>query len=180
MTEVFRNTISPLYPGRHVSPGFTRPSSCVPTCNPPTGNAFLVPRKPPQQYVPKRLSRRGWSIPTTRRSRRRKKTTKTSCANKIRQPKFERRPKDGSIPPTHCPISSVLSPIPFIILAHLFSLPSSGNSDPGSHSRLFFPLPTTVRVLHFYRDSISALFPLVDSRPSVPAHSRRSLRLSRY
>ena len=39
-----------------------------------------------------------------------------------------------------------------------FSLPPSRSSDPGSHSRLFFPLPTTVRALQFYREKISALF----------------------
>ena len=44
--------------------------------------------------------------------------------------------------------------IPFIIFALLFSLPPSRNSDPGSHGRLF---STTVRVLHFYREKISAL-----------------------
>ena len=32
-------------------------------------------------------------------------------------------------------------PIPFIIFALLFSLPSSRNSDPGSHGRLFSPPP---------------------------------------
>ena len=37
----------------------------------------------------------------------------------------------------------------FFIFALLFSLPPSHNSDPGSHSRLFSPLPTTVRALHF-------------------------------
>ena len=39
--------------------------------------------------------------------------------------------------------------IPFIIFALLLSLPPSLNSDPGSHSRLFSPLPTTVCALHF-------------------------------
>ena len=33
-------------------------------------------------------------------------------------------------------------------------LSPSRNSDPGSHSRLFDPLPTTVRALHFYRQII--------------------------
>ena len=37
--------------------------------------------------------------------------------------------------------------ISFIIFALLFSLPPSRNSDPGSHSRLFSPLSTTVRGL---------------------------------
>ena len=48
-------------------------------------------------------------------------------------------------------------PIPFIIFALLFSLPPSRNSDPGSHSRLFSPLPTTVPALRFLREKISAL-----------------------
>ena len=47
-TEVFRSTSSPLYAGRHVSPRFTRLCPRFPTCKPPTGNALLVPRKPPQ------------------------------------------------------------------------------------------------------------------------------------
>ena len=47
--------------------------------------------------------------------------------------------------------------IPLMIFALLFSLPPSRNSDPGSHSRLFFLLPTTVRTLNFYRENASAL-----------------------
>ena len=54
--------------------------------------------------------------------------------------------------------------IPFIIFTLLFSLPPSRNSDTGSHSRLFSPLATTVRALHFYCEKISALSSLVDSR----------------
>ena len=56
-----------------------------------------------------------------------------------------------------------LFPIPFITFALLFSLPPSRNSDPGSHSRVFSPLPTTVRASHFYREKTSALSSLVDS-----------------
>ena len=41
-------------------------------------------------------------------------------------------------------------PVPFIIFALLFSMPPSGNSDPGSHSRPFFSVHTAVRGLHFY------------------------------
>ena len=61
--------------------------------------------------------------------------------------------------------------IPFIVFALLFSPPPSRNSDLGSHSRLFSPLPTTVRALHFYREMASALSSLVDSRrhPTHPA-----------
>ena len=74
--------------------------------------------------------------------------------------------------------------IPFIIFARLFSLPpiSSRNSDPGSRSRLFFP-PThyscSFRALHFYREKISALSSLVDSRRIVLTHAinRRSQQL---
>ena len=36
-------------------------------------------------------------------------------------------------------------------------LPPSRNPNPGSHSRLFPPLPTTVRALHFYRESLQPL-----------------------
>ena len=39
------------------------------------------------------------------------------------------------------------------------------------------PLPTTVCPLHFYREEISALSSLVDSRPTVPSHARRSQQL---
>ena len=48
-----------------------------------------------------------------------------------------------------------------------FSLPPIRNSDPGSHSRLISPPPTTVRALHFYRQMISALSSVVDSRRIV-------------
>ena len=65
--------------------------------------------------------------------------------------------------------------IPFIIFALLFSLPPSRNSDPGSHSSLFPPLPTTVRALHCCREKISALSSLVDSRRIVPTHARGAL-----
>ena len=39
------------------------------------------------------------------------------------------------------------------------------------------PLPTTVRALHFYRDKISPLSSLVDSRRIVLTHARRSQQL---
>ena len=70
--------------------------------------------------------------------------------------------------------------IPVIIFALLFSLPSIGrrDSDPGSHGRLSSPLPTMVRALHFYREKISALPALVDSRRIVPTHARRSKQLA--
>ena len=67
--------------------------------------------------------------------------------------------------------------IPFIISPFCFSLPPSRNSDPGSHSRLLSPLPTTVRALHFYRENISALSSLVDSRRIVLTHARRPQQL---
>ena len=59
-------------------------------------------------------------------------------------------------------------PIPFIIVALLVRLPPNGNSDRGSHSRLFAFLPTTVRALHFYLKKDSAFSSLVDSRRIVP------------
>ena len=40
------------------------------------------------------------------------------------------------------------------------------------------PLPTTVRALHFYREKISALSSLVDSRRIVLIHARRSFYMS--
>ena len=39
------------------------------------------------------------------------------------------------------------------------------------------PLPTTVRAFHFYREKISALSSLVDSRRIVLTHARRSQQL---
>ena len=74
-------------------------------------------------------------------------------------------------------------PILFIYVRSCLSPPSSRNADPGSHSRLFSPLPTTVRALHFYREKSSALSSLVDSRRIVPTHTRRSylyIYLSQY
>ena len=70
--------------------------------------------------------------------------------------------------------------IPFIIFALLFSHPPSRNSEPGSHSReaaSFPPLPTMVRAMRFYREKISALSSLVDSRRIVLTHARRSKQL---
>ena len=60
-----------------------------------------------------------------------------------------------------------------IVFALLFSFPpiNSRNSDPESHSRLFSPLPSTVRALHFYREKVSALSSLVDSRRIVLTHA---------
>ena len=70
-------------------------------------------------------------------------------------------------------------PIPFIIFALLFSLPPSRSLDPGSRSRLFSPLPITVRALHCYREKISALSPLVDSSRIAPPSGRFFLSLLR-
>ena len=69
---------------------------------------------------------------------------------------------------------------PFIILALLFSLPPSRNSDPGSHCRLFSTLPTTVRALHFYPEKASA-FLLWSTRVELPpTHARCSHQLILY
>ena len=54
---------------------------------------------------------------------------------------------------------------------------NSRNSDPGSHSRLFFPIPATVRALNFFRENISVLCSLVDLRRTVLTHARRSQQL---
>ena len=55
------------------------------------------------------------------------------------------------------PGSITLFFFPSIMFALLFSLPPGRKSDPGSHSRLPPPLPTTVRALHFYRENSSDL-----------------------
>ena len=62
--------------------------------------------------------------------------------------------------------------MPFIIFAlllSLFSLPpiNSRNSDPGHIAGSSPPLPTTFRALHSYREKISPLSSLVDSRRIV-------------
>ena len=50
--------------------------------------------------------------------------------------------------------------VPFNIFALLAPAPSSSrNSDPGSRSRLFSPLPNTFRVLCFYREIVSGFPP---------------------
>ena len=64
--------------------------------------------------------------------------------------------------------------VPFIFFALLFSHPPCRNSDPSSYRRLSSSLPTAVRALHFYRDNISALSSLVDSRLIVLTQARRS------
>ena len=67
-------------------------------------------------------------------------------------------------------------PIPFIFFALLFSLlvvPQIRGHVAGSSP----PLPSTVRALHFFRDKISALSSLVDSRRIVLTHDRRSQQL---
>ena len=59
----------------------------------------------------------------------------------------------------------LLSSSPHSLSWPSFSLPPSRNSDPGSHSRLFSPLPTTVRALpFFYREKPWTLSSLVYSR----------------
>ena len=71
--------------------------------------------------------------------------------------------------------------IPLISFALSFSLPPSRNSDPGGHiAGSSPPLPATVRALQFYREKISTLFSLVDSRRIVPSHARRSQQLILY
>ena len=56
--------------------------------------------------------------------------------------------------------------IPFTIFGLLLSL-LVVTPDPGLHSRLFSPLHTTVRALHFYRQKTSALSSLVDPSRNV-------------
>ena len=68
-----------------------------------------------------------------------------------------------------------------LLSSPFYSLPPSRNSDPGSHTVAGScpRLPTTVRALHFYREKISALSSLVDSRRIVLTHAinRRSQQL---
>ena len=71
-------------------------------------------------------------------------------------------------------------PVPFIFCALFFSLPPSRNPDPGPYSRLFSPLPTAVRALHFYREKDSALYSFVDSRRNVPTHATICALDARY
>ena len=73
-------------------------------------------------------------------------------------------------------VYSIYIPIHSLSSPFFFSLPPSRNSDTGSHSRLFSPLATTVRALHFYCEKISALSSLVDSRRIV-TRARRSQQL---
>ena len=56
--------------------------------------------------------------------------------------------------------------ISFIIFVPPFLYPS-GDTDPGSHSRLF-PLPTTVHDLHFNREIFIPLLPLTRVELSLP------------
>ena len=64
-------------------------------------------------------------------------------------------------PPTtisKCPAGRVPGDNPsYLLSSPFYSLSPSRNSDAGSHSRLFSPLPTTVRALHLFRENISAL-----------------------
>ena len=70
----------------------------------------------------------------------------------------------------------LLFPILFIdLLSSPFFLPPSRNSDSGSHSRLSSPLPTTARVLHFYREKSSTLSFRVDLRRIAPTLSIKAL-----
>ena len=70
-------------------------------------------------------------------------------------------------------------PIPFIIFALLVLLPPSRNSDPGSHSRFFSPLPIMVRALHFFREKkFSTFFPRrLASTCAYPRYNQRSRQL---
>ena len=45
----------------------------------------------------------------------------------------------------------------------------------GHESRIFFPFPTAVGALHFYREKCSAFSSLVDSRRIVPTHATYAL-----
>ena len=65
-------------------------------------------------------------------------------------------------------VFSFFFPSHFLSPPFFFSLPSRGNSDPGSLIRLSPPLPTTVRALHFFIARRVQLF--------LPLSSRAELR----
>ena len=68
--------------------------------------------------------------------------------------------------------------IPFIVFALLFSLPSSRNSDPGSHSRLFSPPTHYGSCLAFLsREDFSSFFPRRLASNWLLTHARRSQQL---
>ena len=52
----------------------------------------------------------------------------------------------------------------FVRLSRTLLVVTHTSTYPGSYSRLFFPLPTRLRALHFYRVQGAALSSLVDSR----------------
>ena len=69
-------------------------------------------------------------------------------------------------------------PIAFVTFALVISLPPSRNSDPGSHSRLFFPPTHDCSCLAFFsREDSSSFSYLIGSRRNVLAHARRSQQL---
>ena len=74
----------------------------------------------------------------------------------------------------------IIVSIPFVMFA-LRSLSllriNSRKSDPGSHSRFFFPLLATVRALHFYREKTSVSSSFVGSRRITPSLVTRSQQL---
>ena len=68
-----------------------------------------------------------------------------------------------------------------LLCSPFYSLPPSRNSDPGSHNRLFSP-PThygscLAYLVFCFREKISALSSLVDSRRIVLNHARRPQQL---
>ena len=69
-----------------------------------------------------------------------------------------------------CLFSSLLLSSPFFFLSLLVVTQIRGHIAGSSP-----PLPTTVRALHFYREKISALSSLVDSRRIVPLISSTGL-----
>ena len=89
----------------------------------------------------------------------------------LRSPDLSRPVTRRELQPTHTPIIYTMVPGIYTCLIHtwyifspshllsspFYSLSPSRNSDAGSHSRLFSPLPTTVRALHLFRENISAL-----------------------
>ena len=74
--------------------------------------------------------------------------------------------------------SSTFFSIPFITFAFLFSPSLPVVTQIRGHiAGSFPPLTTTVRALRFYREKISALSFLADSRRTVLVHARRSQQL---
>ena len=106
-----------------------------------------------------RVRHRSLASPGAKSKRSKKSTTAAATASSAAGRKRPRKYRNEVVR-----VCVFFSPCQFLSSAFFISLPLSGNAHPGSHSRVLSPVLTTVRVLHFYREKISALSSLVDSR----------------